>query len=151
MSESPISSFSVATFRLKRAFWKMQLNDNTHIIIINEEKEYVCVWKIRTDKTDIPFQRQARSSLCLTINDSAVRQRGIVKHFHNPFEDEILRNVSHLATMPTRIKQTALFSSNKSLRGYARICMITLIAWLPKSKYFLLLSRHASAPSSQQI
>ena len=69
----------------------------------------------------------------------------------NPFEDAPSSEfISQLATVQCQQGSNRLPCSRviKSLRGYARICMITLIAWLLKWKYFSLLSQHARTLSS---
>lgn len=103
---------------------------------MGEEREYVCVWKIRIDRTDIHFFHQAHSSLLPRYKwfcCAAVRLRSICT-----ISLKIKRLTVQFSladyTMPMRIKQTCLFSSNNSLRGYVRVRMIMLIAWLPKSK-----------------
>lgn len=132
---------------------RMEQNDNAYIGVMGEEKEYVCVWKIRIDRTDIHFFHQAHSSLLPRYKwfcCAAVRLRSICT-----ISLKIKRLTVQLSfadyTMPMRIKQTCLFSSNNSLRGYVRVCMIMLIAWLPKSKSTTPLCPHASVWSSQQI
>lgn len=71
----------------------------------------------------------------------------IGKYLHNLSEIKRLRVQLLFAdyTMPMRIKQTCSFSSNNSLRGYVRVCMIMLIAWLLKSKSTTPLCLHAIA------
>lgn len=120
---------------------------------MGKEREYVCVWKIRIDRTDIHFFHQAHSSLLPRYKwfcCAAVRLRSICT-----ISLKIKRLTAQLSladyTMPMRIKQTCLFSSNNSLRGYVRVRMIMLIAWLPKSKSTTPLCPHASVWSSQQI